>query len=282
MSNRPALHRPTSTSPNDIRWNRSALLITCAITSLTTVVALLFLSATQLTARGTAQQFLTQAVTSLLEVDRWVANAWPELQAAAAAGEALVLAEYPISLQLDPSSLSAGPEAIAADVARATASVIYDDGLAVLSDSPQAFRVISQGAAFDGTIGRLTAGGHTVATIGLIVSGTLLILLVLAIIAQSRGISRFGLPATALALGGFIVWVVALILGASFDGRADATLDPFAADLWLIATDALSLVLRNAAIVALASGIVAAISLAGSWLLRVVENTDGVRVSGVR
>ena len=237
-----------------------------------TAIAVLFITTVQLTSRTTAQRYLARAVDSLLEVDQFVANAWPALQTAAEAGDPVPLRGYPISLQLDPAGVSEGPEAVADAVAVATASLIYDDGFDVLATSPPVFRLVSRGGAFDGTIGRMTRGGHAVATVGLMVSGSLTILLAMAAAAQVLGLSRIGAPGFAIGLGAALLWLAATLVRSSFEARADATVDPFAADLWIIATDAGSLLVRNAAIVALAGGVVGAASTAGSGLLRVMDN----------
>ncbi|MDE2967511.1 MAG: hypothetical protein OXS30_08540 [Chloroflexota bacterium] len=240
------------------------------------------MSATQVTQRHTAQQFLARAVTSLLEIDQFVLNAWPAIEAEAAAGNPVMLPGFPISLQLDPAALSERPEGVSDAVAASTASLIYDDGLDVLSDSPRAFRLVSRGAAFDGTVGRLSGDGHGLATVSLIVSGTLAILLALATSAQVRGLTRFGAPAISIGLGAMLVWIAAILAQSALEGRAESSLDPFAADLWLIAVDAISLLARNAAIVGLASGVVAALALAGAGLLRGAEGPTGARSARYR
>lgn len=252
-----------------------------ALTALAAAVAVLSISATQLTERRTAQHFLARAASSLLEIDQFVLNAWPALEIAAAQDQAISLTDFPISLQIDPSGLDEGPEAVSEAVAAATASLIYDAGLEVLSDSPRAFRFVSRGAAFDGTVGRLTGGGHAVATIALIVCGTLAILLAMATAAQARGLARIGAPALGIGLGSTLIWIAAIVAQSAFEGRAETTLDPFAADLWLIAADAGSLVVRNAAIVALSSGIVAALAGAGGGLLRLSEGTNRSRAAAI-
>ncbi len=252
------------------------------LTAITTAVVVVFMSATQLTERVTAQEFLARSVSSLLEIDQFVLNAWPAMEAAAAQGEAISLTDFPLALQIDPDGLAEGPAAVSDGVAAATASLVYDDGLEVLSDAPQAFRLVSRGAAFDGTVGRLTGGGHAVATVALIVSGTLAILLGMATAAQVGGLSRVGVPALAIGLGATLIWVVAILAQSSFEGRAESTLDPFAADLWLIAVDAVSFAVRNAAIVALASGIVASLAGIGGLLLRAVEETNRAGAPGYR
>lgn len=269
MSGRTALYRPPTARESG--WRRSALIITITLTALVAAIAVLAVSATQLTERRTAQHFLARAVSSLLEIDQYVLNAWPAMEAAAAQGEATSLTDFPIALQIDPAGLREGPAAVSESVAAATASLIYDDGLEVLSDAPRAFRLVSRGAAFDVTVGRLTGGGHALATVALIVSGTLTILLVMAVAAQARGLTRIGAPALAIGLGATLVWLAATAFRSSFESQAGTTLDPFEADLWLIAADAVSLAVRNAAIIALASGIVAASALAAGALLRFLE-----------
>ena len=269
MSSRPTLYRPQT--PAESGWCRWALVITILLTAMVSAIAVLFITTAQLTSRATAQHYLVRAVDSLLEVDRFVANAWPALQTAAAEGEPIPLSGYPLALQLDPAGLSQGPQAVADAISAATASLIYDDGFEALADSPQAFRLVSRGGAFDATIGRLTRGGHAVATVALIVSGTFAILLVMAVAAQTRGLGRIGAPAFAIGLGAALLWLTAALLRSSFDGRAETTPDPFAADLWLIAADALSLLVRNAAIVALAGGITAAFATLGATLLNALQ-----------
>ncbi len=270
MNTRSTLYR--SEVAADSAWRRWALFITILLTAAVSALAVLFVTAAQLTSRATAQHYLARAVDSLLEVDQFVANAWPALQTAAEEGDPIRLTGFPVPLQLEPGGLSEGPDAVADAVSATTASLIYDDGFEVLAESRQVFRLVSRGGAFDGTIGRLTSGGHEVATVGLIVSGSFVILLALATAAQVRGLSRIGTAGFAIGLGAAMLWLAATLVRASFEGRADATTDPFAADLWMIAADAGSLLVRNAAIVALAGGVVAASAIAGSGLLRVIED----------
>jgi hypothetical protein len=244
------------------------------LSSIATAVAIVFLTATQLTERGTAQHFLSRSLGSLLEIDQFVLNRWPALEAAVANGETVTLTDFPISLQIEPAGLAEGPGVVSDEIAAAAASLVFDHGLEALSESPRAFRLVSRGAAFHGTIGRLTGGGHSVATVALIVSGILAILLAMATAAQVRGLTRIGLPALAICLGAALVWIAAILAQSSFQGNAESSLDPFAGDLWLIAADAVSLLVRNAAIVALTSGIIAAMALAGGGVLRVLERSD--------
>ncbi len=269
MSNPPRVYEPASAT--DSGWRRSVILITLMLTVLATAIALVSLAATQLTERGTAQRLLAVAADSLLEIDRFVSTAWPALEIAATDREPIPLSGFPIGLQLDPAGIDDGPEAVSDDIAAATASLIYDGGFDVLADAPQAFRLVSRGAAFDGTFGRMTRGGHSIATIALIVSGSLTILLVVATVIQTRGLTRFGAPAVAIGLGAAIVLLAAILLQSSFEGRAGGAADPFSTDLWWIAADAIGIMSRNAAIVGVAAAVVAGSALVGGALLRVVE-----------
>lgn len=253
------------------------LVLTVLLTGLTTAVAIVFMSATQLTERSMAQRFLARALNSLLEIDQFVINAWPELEVAAAEGSPISLEGFPVSLQLDHAGLAEGPAAVSEAIAAATASLVYDSGLDVLSESPRALRLLSRGALFDGSIGRLTGGGHELATIGLIVSGTLAVLLALATAAQVRGLSRIGAPAFSIGMGAALVWIVAAVARSAFEGQAETSTDPFAADLGLIAADAVSLLVRNGAIVTMTSAVVAVLSLAAGGLLRALEGANGAR-----
>ena len=280
MSKRPILYRPPSA--REPGWRRPVLLLTVFLTALTTAVAILLLSATQLTQRNTAQHYLARALTSLLEIDQFVLNLWPELELQAAGAAQIPLPDFPLSLQLDPQALAEGPDAVSDAIAAATASLVYDAGLDVLSDSPRAFPLFSRGALFDGSVGRLTRGGHELATVGLIVSGVVAILLAMATSAQVQGLTRIGAPALAIGLGAALVWICAVAARSAFEGQADTNTDPFATDLGLIAADAVSFVVRNAMIVAVSSGVVAALSLVGGGLLRAVDRTDDVPAARYR
>ncbi|MXY86180.1 MAG: hypothetical protein F4Y95_06750 [Chloroflexi bacterium] len=116
------------------------LVLTVLLTALTTAVAIVFMSATQLTERNMAQRFLARALHSLLEIDQFVLHAWPELEVAAADGSQIRLEDFPVSLQLDRDGLAEGPIAVSEAIAAATASLVYHAGLHVLSQSPRAFR----------------------------------------------------------------------------------------------------------------------------------------------
>ncbi len=280
MSNLHSLNRPSSAGGSG--WRRSAAAITLFLTAVAAAIAVVFLTTTQITERNTAQRFLAVAAASLLEIDQFVANAWPALEIAAAEDNPIPLTGFAVGLQLDPDGVADGPAALAKEVAAATASLIYDGGLDVLSDAPQSFRLVSRGAAFDGTIGRLTRGGHDIATLALVVSGSLTILLVLAVASQTRGLSRFAAPAIAIGFGVALVWLTAMLLQSSFEARAEQSLDPFSADLWWIAADSLGMLMRNAAVVGLGAAFVAAAALVAGALLRAVEQRSAPGLGQVR
>ncbi len=257
-------------------WRRASLVITLALTATASAIAVICITATQATERSTAQRFLATVVTSLLEIDQYVANVWPMIENAAVLDVPVSLDGFPVRLQLDPNAASDDTDSVANEIAVATAILVYDDGLDVLAGTPQVFRLISRGAAFDGTVGNLTRGGHEIAVVGLIVSGSLALLLALATAAQARGPARFGAPALAIAFGAAIVWLVALLLQSSFEGRAASVVDSFSADLWWIAADALGMLIRNAAVLGLSGAIVAGAAAVGSILLNMVESAETV------
>ena len=252
-------------------WRRSVFVFSLFLTAMVAALAVTAISATQLTERHTAQRLLTAATRSLLEIDRFVEGAWPALESEAAEGAPITLVGFPIGLQIDPTLVDEGPESLSTEVAAATASLVYDDGFEVLADSPQAFRFLSRGAAFDGSVGRLTRGGHSIATIALIVTGTLAILLAMSVAAQARGLARFAAPALAIGVGAAVAWIAGALLQSSLSGRAETTLDPFTSDLWWLAVDALDILLRNSAIVALTAGALVGASGLTRLLLRTLD-----------
>ncbi len=245
------------------------MLLTAAVAA----IAVVALSVTQLTERETAQRLLARTTNAMLEIDRYVAQAWPSLEAAASGDEPIPLDGFPIALQLDPAGLSDGPDAVADAIASATASLLYEQGFDIFAESPQVFRLVTRGGVFDATIGRLTGGGRDIAAVALIVSGTLTVILALTTASQASGWRRFGAPAASIAVGAALVWIVAAVAQSATSGRADATLDVFLAELWLIAADAAALTARNAVIVAIAAGLVALGSLVASALTRPREPT---------
>jgi len=259
---------------NRTNWRRPVLLFSLFLTAIAAALAVTAISATQITDRSTAQGLLAEATRLLLEIDRFVDGAWPALKLEAAEGAPIPLVGFPIGLQIDPTLVHEGRESVSKEIAAAAASLIYDDGFEVLADSPQAFRFLSRGAAFDGSVGRLTRGGHSIATIALIVTGTLAILLAMSVAAQTSGLARFAAPALGIGLGAAVAWIAGSLLQSSLSGRAETTLDPFTSDLWWIAVNALDILLRNAAIVGLTAGaLIGAAALAG-LLLRTFDSIE--------
>ncbi|MCY3567386.1 MAG: hypothetical protein OXH38_02070 [Chloroflexi bacterium] len=261
-------------SANRTNWRRSIFVFSLFLTAIAAALAVSAISATQLTERNTAQRLLASATRSLLEVDRFVDGAWPALESGAADDAPITLVGFPIGLQIDPTLVGEGPESVSTAVAAATASLVYDDGFEVLADSPQAFRFLSRGAAFDGSVGRLTRGGHSIATIALIVTGMLAILLAMSVAAQARGLVRFAAPALAIGIGAAVAWIAGSLLQSSLSGRAETTLDPFTSDLWWIAVEALDVLLRNAAIVGLTSGALLGVAALAALLLRTFDPVE--------
>ena len=272
MSTPPLLSAPPAGERST--WRRSAFAITLFLSAIAAALAVLSISAVQLTERSTAQRLLAVAANSLLEVDQFITGAWPALETEAAQGGPIDLIGLPVGLQIDPSLIDEGPETVSEEVSAAIASLVYDDGFDVLADSPQAFRFLSRGAAFDGSVGRLTRGGHSIATIALIVIGILALLLAMSVAAQARGIARFAAPALGIGIGAAVVLAAGSVLQSSLSGRAEATLDPFSADLWWIAVDALDIMLRNAAIVGLAAGVVVGAAALAGLLLRSFDSVE--------
>ena len=268
--------------PRAFGWRRVGLSLTVALTALAAAAALFALTATQLTARPTAERYLADALTTLLEVDQLVQNNWALLVELSAAGEPIPLPGLPFSLLLQPAALADGPQAVAEAIAAASASLVYEDGLALLSESPQVFRLISQGGAFEATAGRLTAGGHEAATAALLVSGIIALLLAAAAAAQAGGLGKIGAPALGLGAGAALVWLAALLARGAFTNRAETVLDPFEADLWLIAADAVGLLIRNGGTVAAAAAVAALAVLAGGLLLRWSEAAGAASPSPFR
>ena len=250
------------------------------------VAALIALTAVQLTTRTAALPLLERAADSLLEIDRYIAYAWPALVAGAAEGAPIPLAEFPVALQLNPGALDNGPEAVASAIAAATALLIYDDGVAVLSPSDLSAqpvtRSVTRGAAFDATVGRLTAGGHDIAVGALIISGGITLLLAGAAALQARGLWRFSAPALMLGLGAGAVWIAMAVVQSIFERRADMGLDPFASEMWMLAADAASMLVRNAAVVGIACTALLAAAAAGGVLLRAVEGSAEQHAASLR
>ena len=241
------------------------------LASLMATVALTAYAATQITQRETAEVLLTRVVRTLFEIDQYVGQYWSELELLAVQGQPIPLDGFPLDLYLDPQAIADGPESVANAIAVTTASLVYDDGFESLADTPQQFRLISRGAAFDASIGRLTDDGQQIANAALLISAVLALLLLLSVAALSRGLGRFALPTLSVAIAGGIAWIVASWAQSDFERRGNNAVDAFSAELWWIGADAISLLIRDAAIIAIAGlGLLAFIALATA-LLRVLE-----------
>lgn len=251
----------------DRRWRRWLLTILSGLTALAVAATVVCLCAMQLTERDAAETLLSRVVRSLLETDRFVATSWDALVVEAESGEPIPLEGWPLDLALSPEALSAGQASVADAITQATAQTLYERGFDVLQDEPQAIRFFSEASAFSSTVGRLTEGGNTVATVALGVSVALFVSLALATAAQARGMARLAAPGLAMVIGGGALLLVAEIAGAAFTGRAVATQDPFVADMWLIAVDAAAVVSRNATLAALLGGVISLAAMLGFFAL---------------
>ena len=247
------------------RWRWWLLGLLAALTAVVTAAAVVCFSAMQLSERGNAETLMTRVVRALLEPDRYVANAWPRFTEEASSGAPIPLSGWPLELTLAPGALEQGQQAVSDALTATTARTLYEHGFDALQDQPQASRLFSQASAFSSTVGRLTSGGHAVATVALVVSVALLVGLALATAAQARGMGRLAAPGIAVAVGAAVLLLGAEIAESTFVDRAGASLDPFMTDMWMIAADATAVVSRNARIAALFGGALSLIALFG-WM----------------
>ncbi len=272
----PAAHplRPPNQRRHDQpAWNWPLVLIVlCG--AFAAGVALIALSAVQLTSRTAALPLLDRSVEALLQIDAYVEYAWPALEAAAASGMAIPLEGYPIELELDPDALADGPDAVADAIRSTTVELVYADGLQILSESHQADRLLTELGLVDAAIDRLAADSRTAGLIAALISGTIALLLAVAAASQARGLGRYSAPAATLGIGALAVWLLAAIARSSCLGRASGTTDPFAAELWLVAADAVSLVVRNASVVSIACIAVMGAAVVGGFLLRLLDDSS--------
>ena len=271
---RPPDHRRHDQRRHDQRaWNWPLVLIViCG--AFAAAVTLTALSALQLTSRTAALPLLDRSVEALLQIDAYVEYAWPALEAAAASGMAIPLEGYPIALELDPDALDDGPAAVADAIRSTTVELVYADGLQVLSESPQTDRLLTELGLVDAAIDRLAADSRTAALIAVLISGAVSLLLAAAAASQSRGLGRYSAPAATLGIGALAVWLLGAIARSTFLGRASDTTDPFAAELWLVAADAVSLVVRNASAVSIACIAVVGAAVVGGFLLRLLDDSS--------
>ena len=258
-------------NPRRPGWSRSTRLAAAILTALAAAFVIAAFSAVQVTERPRAEQLLARVAHSLFELDPLIADQWDNLRAAAAQqpGVPVPLDGIPLDLAIDPIWLVADPQTASDRVARDIARQLYDDGFDILQESPVAVTAfLSEASAFDTTIGRLTAGGRVVAVVALIVGLTLLLPLALAALSGATGPARLISLGIALALGGVLTFILASILRGWFHSRIDAGIDPFSAQLWTIAADIVSLLLRNGAIAAMLGAALIAIAAAALWLER--------------
>ena len=250
------------------RWLLAFTVLLAAVASALAVAAV---SAAQISSQSTAMPLLERAVEALLEIDQYVAAAWPTLEVLAEQGQSIPLEDLPLDLQLDAAALANGPDIVADRIRTAAADLVYREGLTVLADLPQDYGVLSQSALFDAAIDRLTTDSRGLAVALLAVSGVVALLLAAAAAAQVRGLWRVSAAAGALGLGAGAVWLVATITRSNCIDRASALFDPFEAEMWLIGADALSLVARNGGIIAVACIVVMVAAASGGLLLRVLD-----------
>lgn len=259
----------------DQRWRWWLLILLGGLTAVTTAAAVICFSAMQLSERDQAEALMARVVRSLLETDRFVAASWDQLAAQANSDEPIPLTGWPVDLALAPGALEQGPQVVADAITQATAQSLYEYGFDILQDEPQAVRFFSQASAFSSTIGRLTSGGHTVASVALGVVVALFVSLALATATQARGMVRLAAPGIAIGIGAALLLLAAEVGESIVLDRAVASVDPFTTDIWLIVADAIVVVARNARIAALFGGALSVIALFG-WmaLLWVEARTD--------
>ena len=226
-------------------------------------------TAWQLTSRATAERLLARVAHPLFEVERSVAAALPGLPDQPADAP---LAGYPIAVPIPAGLRDAGADAVAAHVLAETAAQLYAEGLASTAREEQArVGLLSDNGAFSATIGRLTAGGHVVATVGLATMMTawgLLALLMLGF--WGWRVLLDALTASCLA-GGALVLAAALAWRGWAAGRAEGAIDAYTSAVWEVAGEAADLLLINAAVVAGAGAVVLAGRLAFAWFIRRAE-----------
>ena len=223
-----------------------------ALTAVAAAAVAITATATQLTQRETAETLLARVGRSLLELDALTAVAWDDLAAAAAAGEALSLPDFPLELQINAADLAGGPAALADAVSLRLAQTLYGEGFDALLEEPRGVGdFFSDVSVFSGTIGRITAGGRTLATIALIVSLCAFVPLALGALTQARGARRLLDPGAALGIGGLLALVVGIVAESRFATLADANPDPLMFELYAVGVDVSALLIRNAGIIAI-------------------------------
>lgn len=223
-------------------------------------------TAWQLTSQATAERLLARVAHPLFEVERSVAAALPGLPDQPADAP---LAGYPIAVPIPADLQDAGADAVAAHVLAETTARLYAEGLESVAREEQAqIGLLSDNGAFSASIGRLSAGGHVVATVGLGTMMTAWGLLMMVLLGGSGWrVLLDALTASCLA-GGALVLAAALAWRGWAAGRAEGAIDAYTSAVWEAATEAGDLLLMNAAVVAGAGAVVLAGRLAFAWFIR--------------
>lgn len=256
--------RPRGTRPR--RAGRAAILVFAALAG---AAVLLTATAWQLTAERTAEPMLAHVARPLFEIDRTVEAALPELAAESGAAK---LPAYPFDVAVPASIRGAGAAAASEYVLEQTADQLYRLGFDAISqragDDPA---LLSDGAAFSISIGRLTAGGHEVALAALAVAAAIWLFLSLAVLGSQGVFAGIDALIASCAGGGGAVLAATWILRSIAEDNAAAALDPFTRAVWEVAVQAGDLLAWNAAAAAAAAAPILAARIAGAWFLRRTE-----------
>ena len=240
-----------------------------SLAALATAFAAVTITAAQITERETAESLLSRVGRALFEIDAAAVTAWDELTDDAAAGEPLSLDELPLALELSAADLAAGPSALADILAARAARNLYDGGFDALLEEPRGVTdFFSDISVFAGTIGRLTAGGRTLASVALIVSLCLFVPLALGALTQGRGVLRFLSLGGALGAGGLLALVIGVVVEARFNTLRASAGDPLLAEIYAAGVDVSALLTRNAGIIAILGATLIAVALLADQLQR--------------
>lgn len=239
------------------RW--AVLGLAAAVTAILAVTV----TVSQVTQRETAEALLARVVRALFEIDAVVAVAWEDVALAAAAGEPLSLDQLPLSLPLELTSadLADGPAGLADVVSTRLARSLYDGGFDALLEEPRGVTdFFSEISVFAGTVGRLTSGGRTLATVALIVSLCAFVPLALGALAQGRGARRLLYLGAALGVGGLLALAVGVVVEDRFANLAATAADPLLAEIYRVGADVASLLIRNSGVIAILGAVIAVIA----------------------
>ena len=240
-----------------------------SLAALATAFAAVTITAAQITERETAEALLSRVGRALFEIDAVAVAAWDELTDAAAEGEPLSLGEFPLTLELSEFDLAAGPSGLADILAARAARSLYDGGFDALLEEPRGVTdFFSDISVFAGTIGRLTSGGRTLASVALIVSLCLFVPLALGALAQGRGVLRFLYLGAALGAGGLLALVAGVVAEARFNTLRASAADPLLAEIYAVGVEVSALLTRNAGIVAILGAALIAVAVLADQLER--------------